>query len=172
MRTWRKFVFLCSLLTQKKSIQLQKALTGNKKLCYQSSLEDTAKGLITQHNEWQDLFFRILPNLSSLKFHTITTAPQALPFFSFFPNSWPPKLCQIPSLLSVAAFPEWGWKEIPSGLSTLLLRSIHLPLPSLQRLLRTKPGEEEKQCIFTCEYFCPVAFFFFFKRLEGKTHEC
>ena len=101
--------------------------------------------------------FRILPDLSSSKFHTITTAPQALPFFSFFPNSWPPKLCQLPSLLSVAALPEWGWKEIPPGLSSLLLRSIRLPLPSLQRLLRTKPGEEEKQCIFTCEYFCPVA---------------
>ena len=127
---------------------------------------------ITQHNTWQDLFSESsqisLPQSSTL----LQQLPKLSLFSLFFPNSWPPKLCQLPSLLSAAALPEWGWNEISPGLSSLLLRSIRLPLPSLQRFLRTKPGEEEKQCIFTCEYFCPVACLKKKKKLEGKTPEC
>lgn len=43
----------------------------------------------------------------------------------------------LPSLLSAAAFPEWDWEEIPPGHSTLLLRTIPLPLSSLQRFHRS-----------------------------------
>lgn len=102
MGTWRKLIFFCSLLTQKKSIQLQKALTGNRRLCYQSSLEDTAKGLrSTTHGKTS---FQNPPKSLFLKVpHCYSSSPSS-PFFLFF--------SQIPDHPNSANSPPFSQQQL------------------------------------------------------------